>query len=179
MTTTESYPANIVLSAPSGTDGVRTWMFTTRFDPPMNVKGKKCILKVYNVGIQRFSPTHVDLLSTYSLSISSFNQPYGYQSLNSPTGYEGQTLQASAPTSTSTQTMGFTNIVAILTTAGLTGTTEISNDYCKEHPDILVSVPHTTHDVTVRLQKIGGVVGTGMGSGLEQLTVGFTLTPLE
>ena len=178
MTSLDQHSSNIVLSAPAGTDNVRTWMFTTLFNPPQNVKGKRCKLKVYNVGVQRTSATYIDQLSTYSLSLS-FTQPYGYQSLNYVSGYDGQSVQAPAATATATSNTGATTIVALVGTGGLVTSTTFQNFFGSDYPEIIVNVPDGSHDCTVRLQKIGGAVDTVMSVGLEQLTVGFTLTPVE
>ncbi len=164
--------SNIVFSAPTGSDNVSKYSMSCLFKPTDNVAGEACYLNVYFVGVQADDSTTVlSSHSIYGLSIS-MNQPVSYGSVNDAFGSSSLTVKADNPNASA---LSFSNqnsrFIGFLQTDNLGCILPGTN-----FPPCLVNVPMTQSDVTISLSKLNFSAAFSP-TKLQQLTVGFTLTP--
>lgn len=162
--------STIVLSAPAKyNSATNEHSFTVLFNPPDNVAGRACYLKCVSILPQVTAGSHLDVLCNYFCGIS-FPQPLNYTNINNP-------IDSSATvTATSKRISHRSDIVGAFTVHGDSGGKTL-NGIDASYPRCLVHVPMYQNDLTVRVFKSNGTIGTT--TDLESLTVVFELTPMD
>lgn len=162
--------STIVLSAPAlYNSGTNEHSFTCLFNPPDNVAGRACYLKCVAIIPQVTAGGHLDVRCTYFCSIN-FPQPLNFTSLNN-------NMDSSATvTATSKRINHQSQIVGVYENSG-DSSGKTLNGVAVTFPRCLVHIPMYSTDITVRLFKGNGTIGTT--TALESLTVVFELTPMD
>ena len=179
--------SNIFLSAPAGSDNKLKYQFSCQFKPPPNVAGKKCHLKVYFVGAQADdASTVLTKHTTYAIGID-FPQPHSYGTVNEVTNPNQTTTAVPDPIGWASGVVSPSStgkLVAPYFTShnqGIVGFISTDNsgviDPAIGFPSVLVSIPFHQQIVTVSLLKLNGTDQVLSPTSLQQLTVGFMLTP--
>lgn len=130
--------ANIVISGQTVTHpGQYTATFDFVFDPPSNVRGCSCYLKVKQASIAFATtvPTNTST-STYLIS-TSLSQPHSFNSVNDVLGYP-------SPIDANRLSNGPSKVVAMITGLSM----------AVEAPQILVNIPNGPEKVTITIQSV-------------------------
>ena len=186
-----SASSNIVLSGPAGSDKKLKYVMNCKFDAPPNVAGKSCNLKTYFFNIQSDdSTTTYPILpphTIWSISID-FGQPNSFISINDTQNYDATTVKIpdalgwsgneSTPSSTAKI---ITNKHSHRNTKSIGLVTTDSNGLFNgivEYPICMVNIPDGRQTVTVTLLKLNGSDSLMTVQSLQQMTLGFNLTPI-